>query len=133
MRSVPRVAVWAVVLAVAIAASGTVVALGRGAADSGIRGRVVPCGIVLERPAPCSVVSKPVSVVVGHGDRVVRRALVRKGGRFRARLGPGHYWLQPRAGRLRGRRSYATVAAGRWTTVTIPAGRVSPPVVKGRR
>ena len=95
VRSAPRSAVSACVLAVAIAASGTVVALSRGAADSGIRGRIVPCGIVLERPAPCSVVAKPVSVVVGHGNRVVRRATVRKSGRFRVRLGAGHYWLQP--------------------------------------
>jgi hypothetical protein len=116
-----------------MAASGTVVALGRGAADSGIRGRIVPCGIVLERPVPCSVLAKPVSVVVGHGDRVVRRAPVRKSGRFRVRLAAGHYWLQPRAGRVRGRRTRATVSAGKWTTVTIPAGQVSPPAATGRR
>jgi hypothetical protein len=110
-----------------------VVALSRGAADSGIRGRIVPCGIVLERPAPCSVVAEPGSVVVGRGDRIVRRAKVRKGGPFRARLGPGPYWLQPRAGKLRGRRTHATVTAGKWTTVTIPAGQISPPAATGRR
>ena len=120
-------------LAVAIAGSGTLVALSRGAADSGIRGRIVPCGIVLERPAPCSLSSRPVSVVVGHGDRVVRRATVRKGGRFRARLGAGRYWLQPRSGKMRGRRTHATVSAGKWTTVTIPAGQISPPAATGRR
>ena len=124
---------WVFVLGVAVVGSGTAIAVSRGEGDSGIRGRVVPCGIVLERPAPCSVVAKPVSVVVGHGDRVVRRARVRKGGRFRVRLGAGRYWLQPRAGKLRGRRTHATVTAGKWTTVTIPAGRVSPPAVKGRR
>ena len=130
----PRTAaVWAFVLAVAITASGTLVALSRGAADSGIRGRVVPCGIVLERPAPCSVVAKPRSVVVGQGDRIVRRAKVRKGGRFRARLGAGHYWLQPRAGKVRGRRTHATVTAGKWTTIIIPAGQISPPAATGRR
>jgi hypothetical protein len=116
-----------------LAVSGTVVALSRGAAESGIRGRIVPCGIVLERPAPCSVVGKPVSVVVGHGNRVVRRATVRTSGRFRVRLGAGHYWLQPRAGRVRGRRTHTTVSVGKWTTVTIPAGRVSPPAATGRR
>jgi hypothetical protein len=110
-----------------------VVALSRGGADSGIRGRIVPCGIVLERPAPCSVVAEPGSVVVGRGDRIVRRAKVRKGGRFRARLGPGPYWLQPRAGKLRGRRTHATVITGKWTTVTIPAGQISPPAATGRR
>jgi len=131
---VPRTAAgWAFVTAVAIAASGTLVALSRGAVDSGIRGRVVPCGIVLERPAPCSVVAKPGSVVVGRGDRIVRRAKVRNGGRFRARLGAGHYWLQPRAGTARGRRTHATVSAGKWTTVVIPAGQISPPAAAGRR
>lgn len=134
MRSATRaVAAWAFVLAVALAGSGTAVALSRGAADSGISGRVVPCGIVLERPASCSVVAKPGSVVVGRGDRVVRRAQVRRGGRFRARLGPGRYWLQPRAGKLRGRRTHATVTAGKWTTVIIPAGQISPPGATGRR
>jgi hypothetical protein len=120
-------------LAVAVAGSGTLVALSRGAADSGIRGRIVPCGIVLERPAPCSLLSAPVSVVVGHGDRVVRRATVRKGGRFRVRLGAGRYWLQPRSAKTRGRRTHATVSAGKWTTVTIPAGQISPPAATGRR
>jgi hypothetical protein len=134
VRSEPRTAaLCAFVLAVGVAASGTAVALSREAGDSGIRGRVVPCGIVLERPAPCSVIAKPGSVVVGHGDRIVRRAKVRRGGRFRARLGPGRYWLQPRAGKLRGRRTRATVSAGKWTTVTIPAGQVSPPATTGRR
>ena len=134
MRSVPRTAVvWAFALAVATAASGTAVALSRGTADSGVRGQVVPCGIVLERPAPCSLVAKPGSVLVGRGDRIVRRAKVRKGGRFRARLDPGRYWLQSRDGKLRGRRTHATVTASKWTTVIIPAGQISPPAATGRR
>jgi hypothetical protein len=131
---VPRTAaVWAFVLAVATAGSATAIALSRGPVDSGIKGRVVPCGIVLERPAPCSLSSRPGSVVVGQGDHVVRRAKVREGGRFRARLGAGRYWLQPRVGKARGRRTHASVSAGRWTTVTILAGRVSPPASRGRR
>jgi hypothetical protein len=109
------------------------VALSDGAVDSGIRGQVVPCGIVLERPTPCSIAAKPQSVVVGRGDRVVRRAKVRRDGRFRARLGPGRYWLQPRAGKLRGRRTRATVSAGQWTTVIVPAGQISPPRATERR
>ena len=130
----PRAAaLWASVVAIAIAGSGTAIAVSRGAEDSGLRGRVVPCGIALERPAPCSVVAKPGSVVVGRGDRIVRRAKVRKNGRFRARLGAGRYWLQPRAGKLRGRRTHATVTAGKWTTVIIPAGQISPPAATGRR
>jgi hypothetical protein len=121
------------VCAFALAGSGTVAALGDGAADSGIRGQVVPCGIVLERPAPCSIPAKPQSVLVGRGDRVLRRAKVRRGGRFRARLRPGRYWLQPRAGTLRGRRTHATVTAGHWTTAIIPAGQISPPAATERR
>jgi hypothetical protein len=121
------------VCALALAGSATVAAVGDAGADSGIRGQVVPCGIVLERPAPCSIVAKPQSVVVGRGDRVVRRAKVRRDGRFRARLGPGRYWLQPRAGKLRGRRTRATVSAGQWTTVIVPAGQISPPQAAERR
>jgi hypothetical protein len=131
---VPRAAgLWAFVLALAIAGSGAAIAVSRGAKDSGIRGRVVPCGIVLERPAPCSVLAKPRVVVVGHGNRVVRRAKIRKGGRFRVRLGAGHYWMQPRPGKAHARRAHATVSEGDWTTITIPAGQVSPPAPSGRR
>jgi hypothetical protein len=126
-------ALWVFVFAVAVAGSGAAVALSRGPGDSGIRGRVAPCGIVLERPAPCSVLAKPRVVVVGHGNRVVRRAKVRKGGRFRVRLGAGHYWLQPRPGKAHARRTHSTVSEGDWTTITIPAGQVSPPAPSGRR
>jgi hypothetical protein len=121
------------VLALAVAGSGTAIALSRGTGDSGIKGLVVPCGIVLERPAPCSMGSRPATVVVGHGSHVVRRAKVREDGRFRARLDAGRYWLQPRAGKARGRRIHARVSAGEWTTVTILAGRVSPPAARGDR
>jgi hypothetical protein len=121
------------VCAFALAASGTVAAVGDAAADSGIRGQVVPCGIVLEHPAPCSIAAKPQSVVVGRGDHVLRRAKVCRDGRFRARLGPGRYWLQPRAGKLRGRRTHAAVSAGQWTTVIVPAGQISPPRGTKRR
>jgi hypothetical protein len=128
MRSVRRGAALSVsVVVVAAVGSGTAIALSRGTADSGVKGRVVPCGIVLERPAPCAVPSKHVSLVVGQGDHVVRRAKLRDGGRFRVPLAAGRYWLQPRAGRVRGQRTRVTVADGEWTTVTIPAGRVSPP------
>jgi len=121
------------VCAFVLAASGTVIALSDGAVDSGITGQVVPCGIVLERPAPCSISAKPRSVVVGRGDGVVRRAKVRQGGRFRARLDPGRYWLEPRTGKLRGRRTHATVTVGKWTTVNIPGGQISPPGATERR
>src|SRR5215207_9360947 len=107
VRSAPRAAA---VCAFALAGSGTVLALGDTGVGSGIRGQVVPCGIVLERPAPCSISTKPRSMVVGR-DHVLHRAKVRRDGRFRARLDPGRYWLQPHAGKLRGRRTHATVTA----------------------
>jgi hypothetical protein len=124
VRSAPRAAA---VCTFALAGGGAMVALSDGAVDSGIRGQVVPCGIGLERPAPCSISAKARSVVVGRGDHVMRRAKVRPGGRFRARLAPGRYWLQPHAGKLRGPRTHATVTKGKWTTVIIPAGQISPP------
>ena len=112
------------VLAVAI---GGATSFARGDA-SGIKGRVVPCGIVLERAAPCAVASKRAgTVVVGRQDHVVRRAKVRADGSFRVRLDAGRYWLQARAGSTRGPRARATVSDGEWTTVTLLAGRVAPP------
>ena len=64
--------------------------------DSGITGRVVPCGIVLERPAPCVDATPGAvgTVVVGQRDHVVRGAKVRADGAFRVPLDAGHYWLQ---------------------------------------
>src|SRR4051794_22279270 len=97
------------------------VAHGR-AADSGIKGRVASCGIVLERPAPCAAPSKPAgTIIVGSRGHVVRRAKVRSDGSFRVRLDPGSYWLQARNGPTRGPRTHATVSAGQWTTVTLVA------------
>src|SRR4051794_7812874 len=81
------------------------------AADSGINGRVVPCGIVLERPAPCAAPSKPAgTIVVGSRERIVRRAKVQSDGSFRVRLDAGSYWLQARNGRTHGPRTPATVS-----------------------
>lgn len=95
--------------------------------DSGIKGRVVPCGIVLERPAPCAVDPKRVGkVLVGQRDHVVRRAKVRADGSFRVRLVAGRYWLQAST-TTRGPRTRATVSEGEWTTVTLVAGKVAPP------
>jgi hypothetical protein len=132
MRSVrSRAALLAFVLAVAAAGSATAIALSRGNGDSGIKGRIVPCGIVLERPAPCATSSKHLSVIVGQRDHVVRTAKLHASGRFRVPLAAGRYWLQPRADNLRGQRTPATVADGEWTTVTIPAGQASPPAPSG--
>ena len=127
MRSVRWAAVPAAVLAVVAAGSVTALALSRPAADSGIEGRVVPCGIVLERAAPCATASQRMSLAVGQGERVLRRAKVGERGWFRVPLEPGRYWLQPRMGAVLGPRARANVSAGRWTNLAIPAGRVAPP------
>src|SRR5215210_6935594 len=78
-------------LAVAAVASGAATGLGGGGGDSGVRGRVVPCGIVLERAAPCATGAEPISIVVEQGDRVVHREKVREGGSYRVRLEAGRY------------------------------------------
>jgi len=115
-------------LAVAAVASGAATGLGGGGGDSGVRGRVVPCGIVLERAAPCATGAEPISIVVEQGDRVVHREKVREGGSFRVRLEAGRYWLRPQSGAATGARVRATVTDGEWTTVTLVAGSVSPPL-----
>jgi hypothetical protein len=91
--------------------------------DSGIKGRVVPCGIVLERPAPCAASKWTGTIVVGDGRHVKAQA----DGSFRVRLAAGRYWLQARTGETRGPRTRVSVSEGRWTTVTLVAGRVGPP------
>jgi len=125
MQSVRRgTALCSLPLAAAAVGGAAAIALGSDD-DSGINGRVVPCGIVLERPAPCAMDPKRAGqVVVGQRDHVVRRAKVRADGSFRVRLDAGRYWLQ--AGTT-GTRMRTTVAEGGWTTVTLVAGRVAPP------
>jgi hypothetical protein len=121
------IALCSLPLAAAAVGGAAAIALGSDA-DSGINGRVVPCGIVLERPAPCAVDAKRVGeVLVGQRDHVVRRAKVRADGSFRVRLDAGRYWLQARTTSTRGPRTRATVSEGAWTTVTLVAGQVAPP------
>lgn len=128
MQSVRRrIALCSLAMAAAAVGGAAAIALGSDD-DSGIKGRVVPCGIVLERPAPCAVASKGVGkVLIGQRDHVVRRAKVRADGSFRVRLDAGHYWLQARISGRRGPRTRATVSQGEWTTVTLVAGPVAPP------
>ena len=128
MHTVRRaIALCSIPLAAAALGAAAAIALGSDH-DSGIKGRVVPCGIVLERPAPCAVASQRVGkVLIGRRDHVVRRAKIRANGSFRARLPAGRYWLQPLANGTRGPRTHATVSEGQWTTVTLIAGQVSPP------
>jgi hypothetical protein len=115
-----------IVLAASMIAGGTATGLSHGS-DSGVKGRVVPCGVVLERPAACAATRTPVRLAVGQGDRVVRTVKVRDDGSFRVPLDAGSYWLQPRAGMTRSPRVRATVPGGEWITVTLVAGRISPP------
>lgn len=129
MRSVRRaVGLCSLALLAAAVAGAAAVALASDH-DSGIAGRVVPCGIVLERPAPCAVASKRAGtiVVAQRQHVVVRRAKVRADGSFRVRLDPARYWLQARSSRARGPRTRATVFDGRWTTVALVAGQIAPP------
>jgi hypothetical protein len=128
MQSVRRGIALGLPLAALAVGAAAAIALGNDD-DSGIKGWVVPCGIVLERPAPCSAPSKLVGgkVLVGQRDHVVRRAKIRANGSFRVRLDPGHYWLQARTSNTRGPRTHATVSKRKWTTVTLVAGRLAPP------
>jgi hypothetical protein len=128
MRSVRcGIALCSLPLAAAAVAGTAAIALGSDR-SSGIGGRVVPCGIVLERPAPCAVDSeRAAKVLIGQRDHIVRRAKVQADGSFRVRLDAGHYWIQACISATRGPRTRATVSEGEWTTVTLVAGRVAPP------
>jgi hypothetical protein len=122
-----RIALCSLTMTAAAVGGAAAIALGSDD-DSGIKGRVVPCGIVLERPAPCAVDSTGVGkLLIGQRDHVVRRAKVRADGSFRVRLDAGRYWLQARTTSTRGPRTRATVSEGAWTTLTLVAGQVAPP------
>ena len=128
MRSIHRAAGTTLfVPLVATLAGATATGLGSDSAGSGVKARVVFCGLVLERAAPCAIAGAPVSVAVGQGDRVVRTLKTRDGRWFRVPLEAGNYWLQPRASTTRGPRVRIAVTKGEWNTVTLVAGRLSPP------
>ena len=127
MQSAARGIALCSFLLVAAVGGAAAIALGSNH-DSGIEGRVVPCGIVLEHPLPCAVASKRAGkVLIGRGDHVVRRAKVRADGSFRVPLDAGRYWLQARISGTRGPRTRATVSEAECTTVTLLAGRMAPP------
>ena len=131
MRNTPRmqsmrrgIALCSLPLASTALGGGAALALGSGH-DSGIQGRVVPCGIVLERAASCADAGKrPEKVLIGQRDHVLRRAKIGPDGSFRVPLHAGRYWLQ--AGPS-GPRTRATVSVSRWITVTLIAGQMAPP------
>jgi hypothetical protein len=129
MRSMrPGSALGSLALAAAAVGAAAAIAFGSGQ-GSGIEGRVVPCGIVLERPAPCAATAnrRAGKVLIGQHDRVVRHAKLQADGSFRAPLDAGRYWLETRINGDRGPRIRTTVSGGEWTSVTLIAGRVAPP------
>jgi len=128
MRSVRRgIALCSLPLAAAALSGTAAIALGSDH-SSGIAGRVVPCGIVLERPSSCAVDStRAGNVLIGQRDHIVRRVKVQADGSFRVPLDAGHYWLQAHISGPRGPRTIATVSEGEWTTVALVAGRVTSP------
>jgi hypothetical protein len=118
------------IAAVGLGAAGSA---GGGGGDSGIRGRVVPCGLVHERAAPCAVSAARAQVIVhalcaGRTTRVLRAG---GDGRFRVAVPPGTYAIQARPKGAAPQRDPATVTAvvprGGWATVVVPAGRMAPP------
>jgi hypothetical protein len=116
-------------LLTATVTAATASALSHGRTGSGINGRVIPCGIVLERPAPCAHIPAR-SVAIGRGHRLVRTVKVHQNGSFQAPLEAGSYWLQARSSKTRGPRVRATVPDGQWITVALMAGRLSPPAAR---
>ena len=117
----------AVGVLVAIASAGT-------GQDSGIRGSVVPCGLIHERAARCAIDAGNATVLVrrAHGDRVIATAKADRRGRFRVGLSEGSYVVQARSkgspGRDDSRLSVpARVPRNGWVTVTVPAGPIAPP------
>jgi len=128
MRSIHRAAGTALfVPLVATLAGATATGRGGDSAGSGVNARVVSCGLVLERAAACALAGAPVPVAVGQADRVVRTLKTRDGRWFQVPLQAGNYWLQPRVGTTPGPRVRIAVTKGKWNTITLVAGRLSPP------
>jgi hypothetical protein len=118
-----------------------VAAVGIGAASSagggsGIRGRVIPCGLVHERPAPCATSAAGATVVIRRAGGRTAAAVVRAGGdgRFRVAVAPGSYVVEARPKGAARQAHPPTVGAEvpehGWVTVVVPAGRIAPPTVR---
>src|SRR4051794_22122524 len=139
-----RGACWlAACAATGVAAAAVVVgaAAGRSDDDSGVRGRVVPCGLVHERAAPCASphagAGARVLVRRRAGDRPVATGKADAHGRFRIALSPGHYLLEARIAGVPGTskaapRVRAVVPHDGWTTVLLLAGRPTATTLVGR-
>jgi hypothetical protein len=102
--------------------------------DSGIRGRVVACGIVHEKESCARDVGATKVLVRRAADaRLTATARVDAQGRFRVALRPGGYLVEvasaPTAARpSRVVRLPVAVRRGAWTSVTLTTARLSPPV-----
>jgi hypothetical protein len=124
-----------VLAATGVAAAGVaaVASTGGSGGDSGIRGRVVPCGLIHERAARCAFSPAGAKVVVraATGSPAVAVARADRRGRFRVELAPGTYALAPRpTGAPREAKPLdveAVVPDAGWVTVVVPAGRMAPP------
>jgi hypothetical protein len=139
-----RAALWlAAPVAAGIAAAGVVggVAAGTSGDDSGVRGRVVPCGLVHERAAPCASAQAGAAARVlvrrRPGERPVAAGKADAHGRFRIALAPGRYVLEARIAGARGAVKAgppvpAVVPRDGWTTVMLLAGRPTAMALTGR-
>jgi hypothetical protein len=108
--------------------------------ESGIRGRVVPCGLIHDRAAACAAPVAGVRVVVRRAiaGRVVARTRAHADGRFRVALPAGHYVVEAapkgaRGLRIAPARASAVVPAHGWVDVVVPAGRLAQPPRDVRR
>jgi len=139
-----RAAFWlAASAATGVAAAAVVVgaAAGRSDDDSGVRGRVVPCGLVHERAAPCASAQAGAGARVlvrrRPGDRPVATGKADADGRFRIALAPGRYVLEARMAGVPGTAKAAplvpaVVRHDGWTTVLLLAGRPTATALAGR-
>ena len=120
--------------AAGVAAAGVAVAsTGGSRGDSGIRGQVVPCGLIHERAAPCAFSPAGAKVVVrdAPGSAAVAVARADRKGRFRVAVAPGSYVVDARPkGAPKQAKPLdvkAVVPRAGWVTVVVPAGRMAPP------
>jgi hypothetical protein len=97
-------------------------------APSGIRGTLVPCGLIHERAAPCAggVAGATVRVRDGAGNLVATAKADRRG-RFRLVLREGAYSVRARVpGAHAGPALAVLVPAHEWVNIVLTAGRTAP-------
>ncbi|HWH92262.1 MAG TPA: carboxypeptidase-like regulatory domain-containing protein [Baekduia sp.] len=140
-----RAALWlAAPAAAGVAAASLVVGAAADSSshqDSGVRGRVVPCGLVHERASPCASAQAGAGALVlvrlRPGEPPVAAGKADAHGRFRIALAPGTYLLEARMAGVRGAskaalRIPAVVRQDGWTTVMLLAGRPMATMRAGR-